>query len=51
MQVRVVITDRGVSDEVDGSALLVVEVGVARDAVVVLGGIAAAAVIGFDEHF
>ena len=35
----------------DGSALLVVEVGVARDAVEVLGGIGATAVIGFDEHF
>jgi hypothetical protein len=35
---------------VDCSALVVVEVGVARDPVVLLGCVSAA-VIGFDEHF
>ena len=48
-----IVSDRGVSDELNCSALVVVVVGVGRDPVsgILRGDVTAAAVIGFDEHF
>lgn len=47
------VSDGGVSDELNCSALVVVVVGVGRDPVsgILRGDVTAAAVIGFDEHF